>query len=283
MTITPDPHSCPDPEVLMLFLEGKLTGAAHDYVSSHLKICSDCVFVLGETSRFLEEREEPGVEDDPQTARFVTVRRLAAAAAVVLTAGTATWQWLHSRDPVSRIAAAARSASITPVEGRLHGFPHARFEAPRGGEATYDDGAELRAIARMVAEDPDLPRDAVGLHARGVAELLRGNPRAAIIHIAGAGHRSPREPVYWSDLAVARIALARAEGGDAPLQAAIADADRALALDARDVTALFNRAVARERLGMREEAVVDFRRAAALEPGSPWAEEASARARDLSR
>lgn len=278
MTLPPHLESCPAPEVVMLFVEGKLPGALHQAVAEHVTTCSECVFVIGETRRFLQEQDDAAPEEElpPVTGKALPRWWLAVAAALAVAAGAAMWRQAVLRQPMRRMIAAAGFASTRPVEGRLSGFGYAPFREPRAATngAEPAGGAELRTTARAVAEGEALRRGAVHLHARGVAVLLSGDARtaAALLHAAAAS--DPSNPEYWSDLAAARIAIAGKEGDDAQLSAAVSDADRALHLDGDFVPALFNRGVARHNLGQREAAIADLRRAALLEPRSAWAREA---------
>ncbi len=284
MTLPPHLQSCPAPEVLMLFMEGKLTGTSQDTVSDHVKHCSDCVFVIGETSRFLQEQEDGTAEEENSPLRRVSSWQFAVAAALALAVGGGAWQWTASRQPMRRMAAAAAAAGVRPIDGRLSEFPHSRFENPRsasGVEAAKT--ATLRTVARAIAVERASLRAPADLHDRGVAELLSDHTETAIGLLAAAANGAPSQPRYWSDLAAARIAAASANGDANQLRMAVADATRAIALNKRFVPALFNRAVARQRLGLTTDAAADFRQAAQLERGSPWAREAAARASDLTR
>jgi len=269
-------QSCPAPEVLVLFVEGKLIGTARNEVSRHVKACSECVFVVGETSRFLQEETDTSLEDERPAGRYRGSWRLAAAAALVLIAAGGLWQWSLARDDVRRLAAVAKKVPVRALEGRLGGFQHAPFEGVRSERERR--GGELQVVASAVATDPD-----ADLHARGIAELLRGNSRAAVDLLSRAARNRPERAGYWSDLAAARIAGARASRDRRELENAIADASRALSLDPDSAAALFNRGIALEHLSRRGEAVADFRRAAEQDPRSGWAAEASVRISELSR
>jgi tetratricopeptide (TPR) repeat protein len=282
VTIPADPHFCPTPETLVLFLEGRLTDTARETVAEHAKTCSECIFVLGETHRFLQEQEDVATEDEPPSVFRKRSWWPAAATILIAVAGASTWTWLQ-RDPIRRLVIVTRSAPVRQLEGRLDDFRYARFEAPRTSSfEAKDTFAVIRAVAASIADDPDL-KDAAGFHARGVAELLRGNQRSAVALLIRAVQSMPSKAGYWADLAAARISAARGEHSDAQLLAAVADADRALALDPRHAPAFFNRAVALQNLGRSNEAIADFRRAAALERRSPWSKEALRRAEDLLR
>jgi tetratricopeptide (TPR) repeat protein len=263
--------------VLTLFLEGKLAGAERASVGDHVKTCSECVFVLGETSRFLQEQDDTLADEETHLTAHRKTWWLAVAAAVAAAFGVATWQARTARDPIQRLAAAAKAVPVTSVEGRLEGFPPARFDLLRS-KAKTSEAARLRSAARDVVDDPDLGDGVAALHARGVAELLLGDANRAVASIGAACSASRSNAGYWSDLAAAQIEAARRDDRRARLRAAIQAADRALALNRDHAPALFNRAVARESLGYPREAAADFRRAAALEPGTQWSKAAERRA-----
>jgi Flp pilus assembly protein TadD len=58
------------------------------------------------------------------------------------------------------------------------------------------------------------------------------------------------------------------------IDAALADAERALAIGPRSAPVLSLRGLIREKLGARDEALADFRQALALDPNLPQAAEA---------
>jgi CHAT domain-containing protein len=110
-------------------------------------------------------------------------------------------------------------------------------------------------------------------HTAGVAQLLRGNTRTALSSLAAAAQTAD-EPRIWSDLAAAFYEAATREQEPQLLADALANCDRALALDADFPEALFNRALVIERLGLRDDAREAWERYLARDPGSAWAGEA---------
>lgn len=84
-----------------------------------------------------------------------------------------------------------------------------------------------------------------------------------------------------SDLAAARIEMALVGDRPAELLAAWVAAERALERSPRYAPARFNRALALDRLGMKEAAAIAWRTALEVEPEGPWADEARHRITQL--
>jgi len=256
---------CPADSVLAAFVEGMLDADARDEVAHHLADCSECVEVVGETSRFLAEEwdESDGKsEPAPQRRRF-----LAVAALVVGCVAIAVWSLTVIRDPFRRLHALADASELRTMEARLDGFHHrplaaARTHLPR--EATLAQRAEVERLARSSRND------AHALHAHGVALLLSRDPRAAMRMLAASTRLDASNAAAWSDLAAAAITV----GAD---DEALAAAERAIVLAPDRPAAHFNRALALEHRGRRSEAEQAYRRALALERDRHWRDEIAER------
>lgn len=77
----------------------------------------------------------------------------------------------------------------------------------------------------------------------------------------------------WADLAAARFEHARATGDLQLMFAAVAAADQALEIDAKNATAAFNRALALESIGLCNDAAAAYRRYLQVESDGGWAAE----------
>ena len=151
---------------------------------------------------------------------------------------------------------------------RLEPSSSAARESLRRVALATGDYAQARRLAMQVVDiqsgfAPSYERRAITLRLAGVDGVLFDFAGALSNQAAAFAHRS---------VAHARTAVERAEDATAALalwEAAIADADAALALDGELVTALNNRAVYRcerarvlERLGRAEDAGAERQRAA---------------------
>jgi tetratricopeptide (TPR) repeat protein len=114
-----------------------------------------------------------------------------------------------------------------------------------------------------------------------MATLLFGDYRRAVSRFEQLAAENPHDPHIWSDLAAARYEAGVAAGDASLVAAALAAADAALQLDSALPEALFNRAVAIEHLGVREEARNAWRRFLAVDGTSEWAAEAHERIRRI--
>ncbi|HEV7766836.1 MAG TPA: CHAT domain-containing protein [Thermoanaerobaculia bacterium] len=90
------------------------------------------------------------------------------------------------------------------------------------------------------------------------------------------------DALSWSDLSAASIAQASKRNAPALLVDAIAAADASIALKPELPQALFNRALAIERLGLRDAAATGWRAFLTVEPTGPWADEARIHLRSVS-
>jgi CHAT domain-containing protein/tetratricopeptide (TPR) repeat protein len=147
--------------------------------------------------------------------------------------------------------------SLAPTaEGRLRGSS----DTPSEEAASAEDFADL-----------------------GVTNLLASRPGKAVPLLEAAVRRDPANAGCWSDLGAAYLALAAAENNLHELVRGLAATRRALALDPELPEALFNRALALERLWLRPEAAAAWKESLARDSESPWAEEAKARRQALLR
>jgi tetratricopeptide (TPR) repeat protein len=264
------PPGCPEPAVLAAFVEGTLDRQSRRDVEQHVADCPECPGVIAETVRFLKtDGEEAEGESDPP-ARAHSWRFAVAAAFAMLCVTGLVWQDTWKRDPLRRVKEIAAEAEVRTVEGRLDGFEHVRFSAPRSLRRVVPGLALSAEAERLTGSDAQM------LHARGVALLLTGDVRSALPLLEAATRRKPEDAALQSDLAAGY--LVAGSGGDrARLRRALAAADVAIALSPSFASAHFNRAVALERLGRREEALAAYGRAARLESSSAWREETVAR------
>jgi tetratricopeptide (TPR) repeat protein len=250
------PRGCPDSSILAAFIEGTLDAQTRREVERHVAECPECPGVIAETARFLSsEMDEAEGDPDPPPRREW---RWLAAAAVAALCTVALWQASVRRDPLWKLKQIMAESPARPVEGWLTDFDYAPFPEPRSDRKPADNLA-LRAEAERLNENN--AQTASSLHARGVALLLTGDAKFAVSLLEKACRLAPESASNWNDLATAYIA---ARTGDR----AVAAADRAIALSPRMAAAHFNRAIALESLGKRDQALSAYRRANELDPQS---------------
>jgi len=203
------------------------------------------------------------------------------AMAVATVAAALTWR-LYS-DPVRRVIAAAGRHRL--IEARLSGgfdwapLPRKAIGLPKTVQSA--PAPRVRGERRTLASFTLGPSDA-DQRAGAMATLLFGDRRgAAIARFEQLAAEHPQEPQIRSDLSAARYEAGVTTGDASLIAAALADADAALELDPSLPEALFNRAVAIEYLGIRDEARKAWRRYLAIDSSSDWAAEAQERIRRI--
>jgi CHAT domain-containing protein/tetratricopeptide (TPR) repeat protein len=199
----------------------------------------------------------------PRGQRFLSAVRLLAIAAGVAAIVVATLRFGRTTPAGSRT-----------LEGRLGGNAWAPFAAkPLAGLPPTGDLRLASALAKTVeSRGGSTP---AGRHAAGVAHLLAGRTRNALFELRGAAEAS-NDPQIWSDLSTTYIAASTQFESLELMADALTAADAALARDPRLPEALFNRALAIEKLGLRDDARIAWQHYLAVDGGSDWAREARA-------
>lgn len=268
MTALDDPGSCPDPEMLAAFLEGSLTGEDWQKIADHVQWCDRCLFAIREAGAYEWEEEE--------TAAPATFWPVAAAILIAVISG-ALFFVLHRADPLKKISTAIGQAGMRPFEGRVAAVDYARYVAPRSGAQPPQ---ALTAVAKsLLRRRPQSPKE---WHTQGLISLVLGNSTDAVAALSEAVRLEPESAAWRNDLAAARIASATEKSDPGELQRALADSEASLRLQ-RTPEALFNRALAFERMGDSENARRAYGDYLALDPHSSWADEVRWRLARLQR
>jgi len=272
--MTSDPRSaCRSSEVLGAFAEGRLGREERAAVIAHLDTCDHCREEVSMLADFIDTETAPS--------RRLPISWVAAAAAIVaLTASTVVWRNASRPDAhaVAPLIAASAALDHRLVEPRLHGFAWAEYRgAVRANEEDRSPGRlKVLGTAGDVLQRAENNSDADAQHAAGVASLLIADPAAAIERLRAAAERS-QDAAAWSDLAAAHYDLAVRLGRPSQYADALAAADRALKRSPRLPEALFNRALALERIGLLDDARAAWKRYLEVDSESAWATEARRR------
>jgi CHAT domain-containing protein len=167
-----------------------------------------------------------------------------------------------------------------PFEGRLSGgFPHRSIELSRTVmPAHLVERARIGADILRRAENERSPGT---LHAAGVLNLFLRNPARATALLEEARELDPGSRAISSDLSVAYLERARAEGSPSYLVDALLAVDQAAGVEAPSLESLFNRAVILEHLSLISAARDAWTLYSALESEQSWNEEAAAHLRLL--
>ena len=279
-------RTCPDPETLAAFAEGRLSATDAAAVVAHLDTCDDCTRDVALGMEAAEEEEDANA-DEPAPANVVRPRRwmpwVAAAAAAILLVLLlpAIREAVQPRGIDRLVGLAPRSARV--VEPRLTGgFAWSPYRGvPRSSGTSADpERMKLAGAAGELAERAQHDPAAEAQHGAGVAMLLTQNYDDAMARLEAAASTSPSAQI-WSDLAAARYAAAADQGRAALYPRALAAADEALRLDPKLGEALFNRALILERMGLVDDARRAWTRYLEADASSKWAEEARTRLAEL--
>lgn len=257
-------RACPSSEDLAAFMDGRLAGEPRLQVVNHLLECAGCYELVRDAGVVLEEAiDRPSVRHLPPRG---FVLGLAAAAAIVIAIVTLPLL-RRTSDPLDVLADARMSER--PFAGRLAALDYAPPAARRRG----DDDTPAYALLAAAAEVDEQTRgreDAASLHARGLAELVRGRAEQAVPLLERSAAKEPTAE-RLSDLAAAHL-----ERGE--FRMAGAAAERALRLQPSSTPASFNRALALEMQGAPvAEAIAAWDAYLKLDGRSPWSAEAGRR------
>jgi CHAT domain-containing protein/Flp pilus assembly protein TadD len=165
------------------------------------------------------------------------------------------------------------------LEVRIPGARYAPMQAERGtAQSDFDRPHSLLkaedVIGEALSKNPNAPN---WLQARARAELLDGNYESAIKSLQRALETQPDSPSLLTDLGSAYFM--RAESADRPIDYgnAIESFGKALAKSPDDPIALFNRAVACQRMFLYTQAVDDWEHYLRVDTQGEWANDARRR------
>ena len=206
--------------------------------------------------------------------------RPAFAAVVLAVLIGAVWVGVDTLRPPSaeQLLAQAYTERRT-IDVRIAGAKYAPLRVERSGTGSDFDkpGPLLKAEALISEELRQHPNDPEWLEARARAELLDGSYDDAINILQRALESKPNSPELLTDLGAAYYL--RAKSTDRPIDYgnAIESLGKALAKNPDDPIALFNRALAGEKIYLYSQAVDDWEHYLRIDPQGDWADEARRR------
>lgn len=158
------------------------------------------------------------------------------------------------------------------IEARLTGgFKYGPLrQVMRGGLDLSKQSLELLAVAAELRKAAGSEPSAENLHAWGVAQVLLGDAKAAILAFQRAAAVGPVHPNLLVDLSAAHILLAEQSGDQGQLSNALKAASDALGIEPSHREALYNKALALERIGNSTAAKLAWEEFAKGEFDAQW-------------
>ena len=205
----------------------------------------------------------------------------AAAAVALLVVGV--WITQKRREPSIDQLIASAYAQQRPFELRISDAAYGPLRQERAGErSSFSQPADLLRAKYLIKEKlTSRPDDETLLAASARIELLDGHYEEAIRTFGRLLDAKPDSPPLLIDLATAYFQ--RAEAGNRAIDygQAIELLSRSLAKRPDDRVALFNRAIALEKMYVYNEAIRDWEHYLRVDPDSKWAAEARRRLNQL--
>src|SRR5580658_4380320 len=198
----------------------------------------------------------------------------------IVAVAVVAWIGVRTLHPPSaeQLLAQAYSEHRT-LEVRIPGARYAPMQAERGtGQSDFDKPHSLLKAKDLIGEALSKnPNDPKWLQARARAELLDGNYESAIKSLQRALETQSDSPSLLTDLGSAYFV--RAESANRPIDygRAIDSFGKALAKLPDDRVALFNQALACERMFLYTQAVDDWEHYLRVDPEGEWSDDARRR------
>lgn len=281
----------PSDETLAAFIDGRLDPETRGQVIAHMATCPECYSVFMSATEMASITAAPnGSQRSPRRAWFaVAVTAVAAAVAIVfLVTPVRDFVLPHQDSGMETLARAAPEQRT--IAGRISGFryqPMAHNSRGANVDPMKDPAnANLLTAAATVQRSVMARRTPANLHAAGVASLLLGQTDVSIDRLHEA---------LLAETGRHRVTTAIDDSNDVPLlndlSAALSNRNRPTLDDkiesvrcaekawriGRTPEAAWNRALAVEKLNGPDLARAAWHDYLAIDPGSPWAEEARKR------
>lgn len=209
--------------------------------------------------------------------------RWATAAILLLAIGVGAWWFYFNRWELREGLKALNHAYKLerPFESRLTEFAYAPYsEGRRSVEEEKTDKHSLRQANALISAAVMERADADALHASGKLSLAQRDFQAAIKDLEAAHHSEPDKATILADLGTAYLEAGKVLAADGEstkskefFTISQERLSQALTLDAKLLSALFNRALAHRELKMTADAVADWRAYLKQDPNSDWARE----------
>jgi tetratricopeptide (TPR) repeat protein len=205
------------------------------------------------------------------------------AAVTVLLVGAVVWFWKTQREPSVDQLIASAYVEQRPFELRIAGVGYGPVRQQRGGQGSaFAMPTDLLKAKYLIKERLAIrPNDQGMLIASGKVELLEGHYDEAIRTFGRILDAQPDSPMLLTDLATAYFQRAEATNRAVDYGQTVELLGRALAKNPDDPVALFNRAIALQKMYVYGESVRDWEHYLRVDPKGSWADEARRRLSDL--
>ncbi len=280
---------CLESETIAAYLDGRLSARERMRISEHLTVCAECYSLVVESGQTLV-RIEPVESANAVSWRAwmigspcakSTAAVLATAACLWLIVGTGNLPTLRRPNRALQAMVAAVGTD-RPIEPRLSGgFAYGLIRGPVRSASMQSLSPDVRSAAAFSEKALAGAGTSEALHALGVADLITGDLARSVSMFERAVAQSGSDARMLSDLSAAYIVRAERNNQPQDLTKALAAVDRAVKLDPTLAEALFNRALALERLALEDEARVAWQDYLRIDDMSGWADEARAHSRAL--
>jgi CHAT domain-containing protein/predicted Zn-dependent protease len=215
--------------------------------------------------------------------RSVSRNAWAYAAAAIMFVAASAWLVQTRRQPSVEQLIANAYTEQRPFELRITGAAYGPVRQERGGErSAFAEPAGLLKAKYIIKERLAARRDDEAmLAASGKVELLEGHYDEAIRTLGRLLDAHPDSPPLLTDLATAYFQRAAAGDRAVDYGQSIELLGRVLEKQPDDPLALFNRAIALERMYAYDEAIGDWEHYLRIDASGDWAAEAQQRLNEL--
>jgi tetratricopeptide (TPR) repeat protein len=273
--------ACPDLESIAAYLDGRLSDPERARITEHLASCEECYALFSESAQTHVVPEKRTTNERIWRGWF-PAPRLAWASAGAALAVAASVLWLVTsgrevpREPSFQLQSlVAAVGTDRPIEARLSGgFAYGPLRGPVRSGGTALVSPDVRIAAAQSEKALGAKRTPTTLHALGVAYLTIGDIDRAVPVLEQAVGGLVQNAEMLSDLSAAYLARGDRDNKEQDYSNALAFANRAVEVDHGLAEALFNRALALERLSLAYDARVAWNEYLKIDDQSGWAGEA---------
>jgi tetratricopeptide (TPR) repeat protein len=276
--------TCPPLESIAAYLDQRLPERERAEMAKHLAECENCYFVFTEAAQMRTTETKVQIADDrtmkPAPHALWTAPKLlwssaaglAVAASLVL--AVATGMLTGNGDSSSMRALVAAVGTARPFEARLSGgFAYGPVRGPVRGAGNTGSSPDVRIAVATIEKEAARDETAKNLHELGIAYLITDDIPNAVVTLERAVARESSARAL-SDLSAAYLVRGIRENRPEDLLHALALATQTLQRDGSMREALFNRALALDRLSMVDDARQAWQEYLKVDGESGWGAEA---------